>query len=142
MLDPLTALGLAGNVIQIVQFAAQLKTQAQEIRSDGRSRIIREARTIVYDLLKQLERLKKLFEIDGAIHTARLEEDQVNQILCDILCMCTLIGRCSSRSAAFRPYTRMRTPWPRPSFHSGHDTMHTAAFPLADNSADSQGGTP
>ena len=82
MLDPLTALGLAGNVIQIVQFTGQLATQAREIRSTGSSRVLRDVRTITYDLLKQIETTKKIFGADDSEQTVRNEEDQV--------CICKL----------------------------------------------------
>jgi len=85
MLDPLTALGLAGNVIQIVQFTGQLATQAREIRSTGSSRVLRDVRTITYDLLKQIETTKKIFGADDSEQTVRNEEDQV------CICKATLL---------------------------------------------------
>jgi len=77
MLDPLTALSLAGNVIQLVQFTGQLAAQAREIRATGSSRILRDVRTITYDLLKQIETTKKIFADDDSVQTVRTEEDQV-----------------------------------------------------------------
>jgi hypothetical protein len=77
MLDPLIALSLAGNVIQLVQFTVRLATQAREIRSSGSSRVVRDVRTITYDLLKQIETTKKIFGDDDSAQTVRNEEDQV-----------------------------------------------------------------
>jgi hypothetical protein len=77
MLDPLTALSLAGNVIQLVQYTGQLATQAREIRSSGSSKVLRDVRTITFDLIKQIETTKKIFGDDNSVRNVRNEEDQV-----------------------------------------------------------------
>lgn len=77
MLDPLTALSLAGNVIQLVQYTGQLATQAREIRSSGSSKVLRDVRTITFDLVKQIETTKKIFGDDNSVRNVRNEEDQV-----------------------------------------------------------------
>jgi hypothetical protein len=77
MLEPLTALSLAGNVIQLVQYTGQLAIQAREIRSSGSSKVLRDVRTITYDLLKQIETTKKIFGDDNSVRNVRNDEDQV-----------------------------------------------------------------
>jgi hypothetical protein len=54
-----------------------LAAQAREIRATGSSRILRDVRTITYDLLKQIETTKKIFADDDSVQTVRTEEGQV-----------------------------------------------------------------
>ena len=53
MLEPLLALSLAGNVIQIVQFSAQLASKAREVRKSGVFAANVELRHVTIDLLAQ-----------------------------------------------------------------------------------------
>jgi len=79
MLDPISALSLAGTIIQLVQFTGQLASTAREIHSTGSSRVARDARAITDDLLKQINTTRKIFGENEFIHTVRNEEEQVSQ---------------------------------------------------------------
>lgn len=77
MLDPLTALGLAGNVVQLVQFCAQLLSHAREISSTGGLRETLELRNITVDTTKQVGLVKRSLNSDTPHDTAHTAEDQV-----------------------------------------------------------------
>lgn len=62
MPDPLTALSLAGNIIQLVQFTGQLSSFAQEVRSTGGVRGVLELRSATISLLKGLSGLKEVIK--------------------------------------------------------------------------------
>jgi len=77
MLEPLAAMGLAGNIIQLVQFSVQLVEKAREIRQRGYLGTGIEIRMMTKSTLKQLERIRELLVEDGKEDTAQAEEDKV-----------------------------------------------------------------
>lgn len=50
MLDPLTSLGVASNIAQLVQFSAELVSSAKEIHQNGSSMDVQSLRTVASNL--------------------------------------------------------------------------------------------
>jgi hypothetical protein len=74
-MEALVAVGLAGNVVQFVQFSGQLISEAAEIRQRGRPQSLSHLRKLVEDLTKQDGIIKTHL---GVSSTAHNEEDQVS----------------------------------------------------------------
>jgi hypothetical protein len=58
MLDPLTALGLAGNVIQFIDFGSKLLKKSRDIQRDGASTVLTDFTLLAADV----ERLSQILE--------------------------------------------------------------------------------
>jgi hypothetical protein len=50
MLDPLTSLGVASNIVQLIQFSAELVSSAKEIHQNGYSIDVQSLRNVASDL--------------------------------------------------------------------------------------------
>lgn len=72
-MDPLTALGLAANAIQFVEFTSQLLSTAQEIHHAGASNAVLDLELISNDMSRLDTNLKEA--LDGQSESDALQED-------------------------------------------------------------------
>lgn len=76
-MEALLAVGLAGNVVQFVQFAGKFVSEVKSIRETGSPRSLPALKQLVDSLVKQAEVIHKC--LTAKADTARLsQEDQVS----------------------------------------------------------------
>jgi hypothetical protein len=76
-MEALVALGVAGNVVQFVQFAGQLISELNEIRKEGSPKSLRTLHQISKNVTKQAEVIEA--RLKAQIHTLSSQEDQVGR---------------------------------------------------------------
>jgi hypothetical protein len=76
MLDPITASGLVGNVLQFVQFGAQLVALTREIHTRGVPTYLENLRRVTSILTEQAEDVKSHLE-QAEIHQTLSGNDKV-----------------------------------------------------------------
>lgn len=77
MLDPLTALGVASNVVQLADFSLGLFRDAKEIHSRGSSVEVRNLKILNSDLVNLNQTLKDRRKAGITLRDALTEEEQV-----------------------------------------------------------------
>ena len=75
MLEALLALGLAGNVIQLVDFGSKLVARGREIHKSGSLNEIEELRRVAIDSIQQVDRIKDSL-IQSAASTGSLSKEE------------------------------------------------------------------
>jgi hypothetical protein len=80
MLDPFTALGLAGNVAQLVELTGKLLSQARELRGTGTVRSANQIRDLTIDILKQIQAFRKSVKDEDQEGSTPGEDNQVRDL--------------------------------------------------------------
>ena len=77
MLDPITALGVAGNVVQFVDFGVNLLTRGFEIRQTGSTRGNDKLEALTRDLINLSDNLKTVHLSDAGGSVNLNDDEQV-----------------------------------------------------------------
>lgn len=77
MLDPLSALGLASNVIQLVDFSARLVKKGTEIHLRGETVDNAKLQAVTVNLVQQIKSITASVGRAGLPNTPRSQEEQV-----------------------------------------------------------------
>ena len=91
LLDPLSALSLAGTVVQFVDFTIKVMTKGREIynSTSGSLAVNEELEIVTNDLLRLTERLKESTHPETQIKTLSMDEQALEAIAVN----CTSIGQ-------------------------------------------------
>ena len=81
MLDPLTAISLAGSIVQFVDFSAKIISKTRELSSHGTTQEAYNAEIVIRDLSRLSEQLKDGVRAAGA--APQTEDDQALEVLCN-----------------------------------------------------------
>jgi hypothetical protein len=84
-MDPLTAISLAGNVVQFIDFGCKILSKAREIQRNGSVQGYGDLQAVTIDLEKHITTLQDgLSNVRNATPTAAIEdEDDLLRNLCD-----------------------------------------------------------
>jgi hypothetical protein len=80
MLDPLSALGLASNVIQLVDFASRLVKKGTEIHLRGETVDNAKLQDVTINLIRQSKNITASVGRAGLPNTPRTQEEQVAKL--------------------------------------------------------------
>ncbi len=78
MLDPLSAIGLAGNIVQFVDFGLDILTEATEIRRKGSSVKVAHLQKVTSDLVQIATSLRKPAGPGPDVSSGLQEEEEVH----------------------------------------------------------------
>jgi len=81
MLEALAAISLAGNVLQFIEFLAELVSKSSEIRRHGNTVTDEEIETTTSDLIRMGKKLEHLETVEPTAATAITEEEHVRTTL-------------------------------------------------------------